>query len=122
MGRRILAVVFALLALNAWAQVVLVLVGRSGDPGLLTALQALVGALAALAAWGSWTGARWAAGAAVIHGLVTAGMIVALGPILGLDADERGGLLVGAAVVLGFGLFAAWYLRRAGARVRAPSA
>ena len=112
-SRVALAVLFALLAVNAWAQVVLVPLGRADDPAALTALQALIGAAGAAAAWGSWAGARWAPAAAVLYGLVTAGMLVALTPLLDLGPDARGGLWMGAAAVLLFGLWAAWYLHRA---------
>ena len=116
-GQVALAVVFALLALNAWGQVVLVPLRRSDDPAALTALQALVGAAGAAAAWGSWSGARWAPAAAAAHGTVTAGMLLALGPLLDLPADARGGLWLGAAVVLLFALWSVWYLRRVAARI-----
>ena len=110
--------IFALLALNAWAQVVLAQLGDSSDPATLVVLQVLVGAAAAAAAAGSWSGARWAPAASVLYGLVTAGMIVALEPILGLGRDARNGLWTGGAVVLLFGLSAAWYLRRDIGRTR----
>jgi hypothetical protein len=119
-GRIALAIVFALLALNAWAQVVLVPLGRVNDPPALVALQTLVGATGAAAAWGSWTGARWATAAALLYGVATAGLLAALTPILGLPADARGGLLRAAAGVLVFAAAAAWYLRRE--RRRAASA
>ncbi|HEU4631573.1 MAG TPA: hypothetical protein VFS08_17595 [Gemmatimonadaceae bacterium] len=125
-GRVAFAVVFALLALNAGAQVVLALLHRSDDPSALTTLQALVSVTAAAAAWGSWTVARWAPGAALLYGLVTAAMLVSLEPMLDLPAEARVGLWTGGATVLLFGLWAAWYLRRDLARrappERAPSA
>jgi hypothetical protein len=111
-GRVVLAAVFALLALNALVQAALVPLGHSDDPPALTALQAVVGAAAVAAAWGSWTGTRWAPWAALLYGLVTAGMLAALGPLVALDADARRGVWIGAAVMLAFGLWAAWYLRR----------
>ncbi len=107
-----LAVIYALLALNAWAQVVLVPLGRSGDPLLLTALQFLIGAAAAVAAWEIWSAAKWAPGAILIHGFITAGMLASLGPMLDLPGDARPGLWVGAAAVILWSLVFAWYLRR----------
>ena len=112
LGPRVLAVVFALLACNAWAQVVLVPFGLADDPPALTALQGLVGATAAAAARGSWRLARWAPAAAVAHALATVGMLLALGPLLDLPAESVGGIRVGAGVLLALGLCAAWYLRR----------
>ena len=107
-----LAVVFVLIALNAWAEMGVEPLDVSDDPVALRALQALSGLAAAAAAWGAWTGTRWAPAAAVGYGLVTAGMIVALDPLLDLGPDARGGLWIGAAVVLAFALWAAWYVRR----------
>jgi len=110
-GRIVLTVIFTLLALNAWAQVMLVLLGRSDDPPALTALQAMIGVAGGAAARGSWTLARWAPAAAVLHALSTAGMLVALEPLLDLGQDARGGLWLGATAILLYGLWAAWYLR-----------
>jgi hypothetical protein len=111
-GRALLAIIFGLLALSAWAQVVLVASRASDDPPLLMGLQTAIGALGAAAAVGSWRNTRWAPVAAAGYGVVTAGMIVALGPLLNLDADARSGLWAGAGGVLAFGLVSAWYLRR----------
>jgi hypothetical protein len=120
-GRVALAVVFALLALNALVQVALVPLGHSGDPPVLTVLQALVGAAGAAAAWGSWAGTRWAPWAALAYGLVTAGMLAALVPLLELNPGARGGVWLGAACVFAFALWAAWYLRRSVARAAADA-
>jgi hypothetical protein len=108
----VLAVVFGLLALNAWLQVAFVAAGRSDDPLLLTALQVVIGAAGAAAGRGSWTAGRWAPAAAVAYGVVTAGMLLGLGPLLDLAADARGGLWASAAAVFAFALWSAWYLRR----------
>lgn len=79
---------------------------------MLMALQTLVGLAGAAAAWGSWKGSRWAPAAAMLYGVVTAGMIVALDPLLDLGAEARGGLWTGAAIILLFSMIAGWYLRR----------
>jgi hypothetical protein len=121
-GRIALAAIFGLLALNAWAQVALVPFGRSGDPPTLTLLQALIGLAGAAAAIGSWRGARWAPAAAVAYGLVTAGMLVTLEPLLDLGPESRNGLRIGAVVVLAFALGAGWWLRRAIDRQRGVAA
>src|SRR5687768_17180924 len=83
----VLAMAFTLFGLNALAEVVLALVGRSDDPAALSLLQAVIGLTSVAAARGSWTGARWAPVAAVLYGLSTATMLVALGPLLELPAD-----------------------------------
>ena len=112
LGRRVLAVMFAALALIAWAQAVLVPLGRSDDPLALTAFQTAIGFAGALAAWGCWSGARWAPVAAVAYGGVTAAMLMALPVLLDLDADARTGIWTGAAGVGRGSLLIAWYLRR----------
>ena len=104
--------IYALLALNAWAQVALALRGDLSDPPILIALQSLIGIAGAAAVWGIWAGARWAPYAVVIHGLITATMLVALDPILGLGANARSGLFLAAAAVLVWTLLFAWYLKR----------
>jgi hypothetical protein len=118
--RIVLALIFAFLALNAWAQVALRVIGRSDDPLMLSVLQSLIGVAGTAAAWATWTSARWAPIAALAHGASTAGMLIALGPMLDLEPDARGGILIGAAAVFIFGLVSAWYLRRA-SRPRADS-
>lgn len=111
-GQIILALIYGLLALNAWAQVLLALRGELSDPPVLIGLQSLIGIAGAAAAWGSWTGARWAAYAVVTHGLITATMLASLDPILGLGADARSSLFIAAAVVLAWSFLFAWYLNR----------
>ena len=106
-----LAIVFALLALNAWAQVIFSLAGRTSDPWPLVILQTLVGATAATAAVGCWRVRSWAGAAALGYGVVGATLVAALGPLLDLAAEDRAGLVTGAMLVLLFGLWAAWYLR-----------
>lgn len=117
-GRRVLAVVFALLALSAWWQVVNDVIGSNDSPPILTALQAIVGAMAAAAAWGGWIGARWAPAFALLYGVIAGGMVAGLGPMLDLPAESRGGLWSGAAMILVFGLLTAWWLRRSLRRER----
>lgn len=113
-GRMILAFLFAAAALNALAQVALVPLGRSSDPALLVALQVAVGLAGAAAARGSWASTAWAPAAALLYGMATATLIVALEPILDLGPEVRGGLWVAAAGILVFAALAAWYLRRSG--------
>ncbi len=111
-GQIALALIYVLLALNAWAQVVLALGGELSDPPVLIALQAVIGIAGTAAAWGSWVGAQWAPHAVVFHGVSTATMLVALHPILGLPAESRSGLLIAAAAVLVWTFVFAWYLHR----------
>jgi hypothetical protein len=48
----------------------------------------------------------------VIHGAITATMLVSLDPILGLGADARSRLFIAAAAVLVWTFLFAWYLYR----------
>ena len=120
-GTRFVAVLFALLGLNALNELLDMASGTSDGPTALAVLQAVVGLAAIGAAFGAWIGARWAPAVAALYGVVAAGMVVALGPLLEMPAEERGGLLVGGAVVLGFALACAFYLRYALARAEAPA-
>jgi hypothetical protein len=107
----ILSVVFGLLALNAWGQVLLVALGHSDDSRTLTMLQGVVGLTAVATAWGSWRRARWAPGAAIAYGATTAGMLAALPSLLQLPTDARLGIWAGSAAVLLFAVLCAVYFR-----------
>jgi len=89
LGRQVLAVVFALLALSAWWEVVNDVIGTNDSPRILALLQTIVGAMAAAAAWGSWKGARWAPAFALLYGVIAGGMVASLGPMLDLPAGDR---------------------------------
>jgi len=106
----ILSAVFALLALSAWGEVLSVALGNSSPP-VLAALQACVGIAAAATAWGSWRRTKWAASAALVYGVVAAGMLVVLPSLLGLPAEARAGIWSGAAAVLVFAALCAMYFR-----------
>ena len=118
-GARIVAVLFALLAFNAWNELLDMLSGSSDGPRALAVLQGIVGTAAAATAVGAWIGARWAPVLAAVYGAIAAVMIVSLGPLLDMPLEERDGLWIGGAVVLVVALACAAYLRRAFARARA---
>ena len=120
-GAKVVAVLFGLLGLNALNELLSMVRGTSDGPVELAALQAVVGLTATATAIGAWIGARWAPAVAAVYGVIAAAMVVALGPLLEMPAEERGGLLIGAAIVLGFALVCAWYLRRAVRRASAPA-
>jgi hypothetical protein len=113
-GRIIIALLFALLTVNALMEAF-----DADSPPMLRALQALSGALALATTWGAWSGARWSYAAATAYGFVAAGMVASLGLMLDMPMEERGGLWIGAAVILVFALACAWFLRR---MTRRPSA
>jgi hypothetical protein len=106
-GRIVIALLFALLAVNALMEAF-----EPDVPPPLRAMQALVGALAVATTWGAWSGARWSYAAATAYGFVAGGMVASLGPMLDMPVEERGGLWIGAAVILVFSLACAWFLRR----------
>ena len=107
----ILSIIFALLALAAWGEVLSVALGHSDSPPLLAALQTCVGGAAAATAWGSWRRRKWASSAALAYGAVTGGMLVFLPSLLGLPAEARAGIWSGAAVVMVFAALCAIYFR-----------
>ena len=113
-GRILIAALFALLAVNALMEAF-----DADAPPMLRVLQALVGVLAAATSWGAWSGARWSYAAATAYGFAAAGMVASLGLMLDMPVEERGGLWIGAAVILVFSLACAWFLRR---MTRRPSA
>ena len=116
-GLVILAVLFAFVSLSDAVQVTHLLQGGDDDPLALSLLH-LAGAIAAGAvAVGSWRRARWAPAAAIAWTVVTATLLVTLGPLLDLPPEARPGLWASAAAVALLGAAAAWYLRR---RVRQP--
>jgi len=118
-GRVVLAVVFALLTLSAWWEVVNNVMGTNDSPPILSGWQTIVGAMGAGAAWGAWTGARSTPIFAALYGVIAGAMVASLGPILDLPPESRKGLWTGATLVLLFGLWSAWWLRRAIERDRA---
>jgi hypothetical protein len=112
-----LSVLFGLFVVNSWGQVLLNIAGHSNDPGALTALQLGSGATALATSWGAWHRTRWAAGAAVLYGLATAGLVAALPRLLDLPAAARSGLWLGSTAILVFSLLCAAYLRSDARRV-----
>ena len=107
------AIVFALLAVDAWRQVVTDGLIAVHEPRTLTALKVVVGIAAVAASWGSWTGKRWAPAAALAWGIAVAAMLVSLEWVLGLGVQARRGLWSGAMVLLAFSVVGAWWIRRA---------
>lgn len=107
----VLTAVFLLVSVNAWAQVVLQLLGVGASSPIVTTLQLLIGACASGAAWGSWIGASWASTFAIGYGLFTAAMLWALPLALGLGPARPNFSPVAGAVVA-FSVVSAWYLAR----------
>ena len=112
-GLTIVAVAFALLCLVQWGTVVRVALGFDYEPRLLVLLKLLSGAAAYAAAVGTVRRRPWAAMASFVFGVVTAALILAVGPVVGLDAEERRGLLSGALSMLLIGTGLGLYLRSA---------
>ena len=86
--------------------------GLRGDPRALIIEHLVVALLGFLAAWSIWMGRRWAPWALAIAGVTVAALIVSLGPILRMGAEERGGLCTGAGTVFVMTLAGVWYVRR----------
>jgi len=110
-GFVIITAVFALLALNAWAQVAEVVLRRATMPLALSLFQLSSGAAAYAASVGTFRRRPWAWKASLAWGLITAVMIASLEALLDLPPDSRGGLVTGAISCLLVGGGLALYLR-----------
>lgn len=106
-------------AVNAFSQVANEV--RDPEPGsvVLGLMQGAIGAAAMTAVVGLWRRARWTTAAILAWGVIAAVLVVLLEPLLGLDASERNGLLIGAATVLMITGVLYLYVRRS---LRAPAA
>lgn len=114
-GRRIgfviITVLFAFLTLEAWGEVIQVAVGLDRQPLALSLFQLFGGGAAYATAIGTFRRRAWAWRTALAWGLVTAVMLMSLGPILDRPAEESRGIAVGALAVLMMGAGFALYLR-----------
>lgn len=108
----------ALCAADGW-QLVQAARGTHPDPPGLLVTHGVTALLAGAAAVGSWRGRAWAVHAVLGWGVVSAAMLVALGPMLDTPVAERPQLWLAAGVVATVAGTAAWYLHRSG-RARAP--
>ncbi len=107
----VLTAAFLLISVNAWSQVVLVLLGHASPPALTT-LEILIGGSASAAAWGSWIGARWSSTAALCYGFFTATMLWALPLVLEPRPGVHPDFSAGAIAAATFAVLSAWYLSR----------
>jgi peptidoglycan/LPS O-acetylase OafA/YrhL len=112
-GLIIVAVAFGLFTMSLWYQVVLKFLGRSSEPPVLSTLQFLSGCASYAAMHATIRHRPWAWVASLVFGVLCAILIIAVGPVIGLDADERRGLIPGALSVLMVGGGLALYLRNA---------
>jgi peptidoglycan/LPS O-acetylase OafA/YrhL len=108
---RILSGIFVLLAAAEVIQLIQAARGEHPDPPVLLLTHALTGVLAGLAAFGLWRRRSWAPWAVVGWGILTAAMLVALGPILGEPGDTWRGYWLAAVVIAAFAAGSAWYAR-----------
>jgi hypothetical protein len=113
---------FGLLTLAVARDLLAVAVGRDGEPIEVTLLQLLSLPLAGATTLGAWKGKRWAWITALGFGIVTAALLLSLGPLLSLPEEARPGLRMSALAVVAIAALAAWHLRRiTAAPERAPS-
>ena len=108
----LLGVGFTLLAAVDLVQLVQAARGAHPDPPGLLITHVLTGTLSGLAAFAIWRDRRWVSSAVVSWGVVTSGMLVALGPVLEVPPGERPQLWMIAAGVIAFSLAVGWYVRR----------
>lgn len=105
----VLSVVFGVLALVAWGQVLVALLHFSDEVPTVNVLHTCIGFAGAATAWGSWRRARWAAVAAIAYGAISAVLLIVLPSLLHLPDDARRGIWTGAAAVMVFALLCAGY-------------
>jgi hypothetical protein len=110
-GSRILSGIFVLLAAAEVIQLIQAARGEHPDPPVLLLTHVLTGVLAGLAAFGLWRRRSWAPAAVVGWGILTAAMLVALGPILDEPGDAWRGYWLAAVAVAAFAAGSAWYAR-----------
>jgi peptidoglycan/LPS O-acetylase OafA/YrhL len=115
-GRKLLVILFVLLALNGFFEAIRNVASAGDEPLALFWLQLGAGSLALASAVGLWRGARWAPVVLALWGIEAAAMVVSIGPILDLDAQASAGLWPGAACILVIAGLCAWYARRTAAR------
>jgi hypothetical protein len=111
-GNALTSTLFALFALADLWQLFQAARGAHPDPPSLLITHGITGSLAAIAVLGIWQSRRWALPVVIAWGFLTSGMFVAMGPVLGMPADERPQLAIVAGVVAVFTAAVAWYLQR----------
>ena len=89
------------------------------DPRLVTLGYAIVLVTGLVAAYALWRGLDWGPGALGLNGLITAVVVVSLGPLLSIPPEGRRGLWIGGAVIVLLTAVGFWYTQR---RVRRFSA
>ena len=113
---------FALFCLNSWTQVMGKLFGFANEVPILAIWHLFVGGAAYAAAVGTLRRRPWAWQAAFVWTITMSTLIISLGPILKLDAEERMGLPAGAIAVLLLGTGLTLYVRSAtGTRAGTPA-
>jgi peptidoglycan/LPS O-acetylase OafA/YrhL len=110
--RKLLVVLFALLALDGFAEATRHFLSPTDVPPALFWLQLVAGSLALASAVGLWRRARWGSVVIIAWGIEVAAMLVLLAPILDLDAQASAGLWPGAGVMLVIAALCAWYAQR----------
>jgi len=116
-GVTVVAIIVFLLGVNAYAEIVRVLMGWNHNPAVLVLWQLEIGTLAMFAAAATWLAKRLAPALIVLYGISTGMMIVALQPILGLPSEALSGLVTSGAIVLVVSLALARYVQRSLARI-----
>lgn len=111
-GVIVLTIVFGVLALADVVQLGQAARGLHPDPPSLLIVHGITGLCAGAAAVGTWRSREWASILVLSWGVITAGMLVALGPVLDTPEAERPSLWLASGVVLVFSSLAAVYLHR----------
>ena len=106
-----IAIVTALIGMQHLVQALIGLHG-GGDPRLLTLEHCLVAILAFVAVYAIARAKAWAPWVLAVAGAAAAGLVISLGPLLGMQPVERNGLWAGGASIAVVTALGVWYLAR----------
>jgi hypothetical protein len=112
-GLAIVTIAFGMFTFAHWGQIAGQVLGQTNEPGPLLVMHFASGCAAYAAMFATWRRRHWGWIASVVYGVLTALLVWAVGPAVGLDVDERGGLIPGAISVLMIGTGLGLYLRNA---------
>lgn len=108
----VVMVPYALIGANALNEARAQLFGAADAPRSLLALQLLMATASIIVVVGVWTRAWWTVRAILAWGVIAAGMLMLLEPILQLGPEVRPGMAIGAAILAFMAIATAWFIRR----------
>lgn len=101
-----------MLAILDVIQLVQAALGQHPDPPSLLITHGLTGGSAVIASVGIFLRRGWASWSIMAWGIMTAGMLFFLGPVLDEPPEAWSGFRIIGGVVLSFGILAGWYVKK----------